>query len=147
LIKKVSTDDLKIINKLEKRIFKSESFSKSLLKKLIDVNSLFLKLIKPNSEKDIIGYVILIKDEPRRLNLINFAIRKKYQNKGYGSILLNKTLYISKQISEINKVILNVKTTNNRAINLYKKFGFRIVDRIEDYYRQNESAYLMELKI
>jgi len=30
---------------------------------------------------------------------------------------------------------------------LYKKFGFEIVERIKDYYKQNESAYLMELKI
>ncbi len=147
MIKKVFIEDLKEIYKIEKSTFKFDSFSKEFLKNLIYSNCLFLKLIEPNNEKIIKGYVILIKDEEYRFNLINFCIRKKDQGKGYGSILLERALEIVKQYTEINNVILNVKITNFKALNLYKKFGFEIVERIEDYYKQNESAYLMELKI
>jgi ribosomal-protein-alanine N-acetyltransferase len=74
-------------------------------------------------------------------------IKKKYQGKGYGSLMLNKTLSIVKQVPKINIVILNVKITNLRAIKLYEKFGFQVKEKIPNYYKRNESAYLMELKI
>ncbi len=143
----MTLSDLNKIYKIEKRIFKSDSFSRKLLQNLINSNSLFLKIVVSKKAEDIIGYVILIKDDDHRFNLINFIIRKKYQNKGYGSLLMQKTLNIVNNHTEINKIILNVKTTNLKAIKLYKKFGFEIIERIEDYYRHNESAYLMELKI
>lgn len=147
MFKKVSLRDLNKVYKLEKRTFKSDSFSRKLLQNLIQSNSLFFKLVTPKCQEKLIGYVILIKDDEHRFNLINFIIKKRSQSKGYGSLLLNKTLSVVKEYSNINKVILNVKTTNFKAINLYKKFGFKIVEEIEDYYRRNESAYLMELKI
>ena len=147
MFKKVSLRDLNKIYKLEKKTFKSDSFSRKLLQNLIQSNSLFFKLVHPKYHDEIIGYVILIKDDEHRFNLINFIIKKSSQGKGYGSLLLNETLSILKEYSNINKVILNVKITNFKAINLYKKFGFKIVEEIKDYYRRNESAYLMELKI
>jgi len=147
MFKKVSIRDLNKIYKLEKKTFKSDSFSRKLLQNLIQSKSLFFKLVNPKYNEKLIGYIILIKDDEHRFNLINFIIKKRSQGKGYGSLLLNKTLSILKEYSNIKKVILNVKTTNFKAINLYKKFGFKIVEEIKDYYRRNESAYLMELKI
>lgn len=147
MIEKVSLRDLNEIYRLEKKTFKSDSFSRNLLQSLIQANSLFFKLVSSKDSKKLIGYVILIKDDEYRFNLINFLIKKKYQNKGYGSLLLKKTLSILKKFPKINKVILNVRITNLRAINLYNKFGFEIIGKIANYYRDNESAYLMELKI
>lgn len=147
MIEKVSLRDLNEIYRLEKKTFKSDSFSRNLLQSLIQANSLFFKLVSSKDSKKLIGYVILIKDDEYRFNLINFLIKKKYQNKGYGSLLLKKTLSIVKKFPKINKVILNVRITNLRAINLYNKFGFEIIGKIANYYRDNESAYLMELKI
>jgi len=147
VIEKVSLRDLNEIYRLEKKTFKSDSFSRNLLQSLIQANSLFFKLVSSKDSKKLIGYVILIKDDEYRFNLINFLIKKKYQNKGYGSLLLKKTLSILKKFPKINKVILNVRITNLRAINLYNKFGFEIIGKIANYYRDNESAYLMELKI
>jgi ribosomal-protein-alanine N-acetyltransferase len=147
VIEKVSLRDLNEIYRLEKKTFKSDSFSRKLLQSLIQANSLFFKLISSKGSKKLIGYVILIKDDEYRFNLINFLIKKKYQSKGYGSLLLKKTLSIVKKFPKINKVILNVRITNLRAINLYYKFGFEIIGKIANYYRDNESAYLMELKI
>ncbi|TFG03867.1 MAG: GNAT family N-acetyltransferase [Promethearchaeota archaeon] len=147
MIEKVSLRDLNEIYRIEKKTFKSDSFSRKLLQSLIQSNSLFFKLVSPKGSKKLIGYVILIKDDEYRFNLINFLIKKKYQSKGYGSLLLKKTLSIVKKIPRINKVILNVRITNLKAINLYNKFGFEIIGKIANYYRDNESAYLMELKI
>lgn len=43
-----------------------------------------------------------------------------------------------------------MQTGNTDAIEFYQKFGFKIIDRLEDYYGPRmdvRSAYLMELAI
>ncbi len=146
-IKKVNFNDLDKIMKMEKEAFKSDSFSKEFMKKLILQSTLFLKLIKKQVKQKILGFIIIIQDDLNRLNIINFLISKKNQNKGYGSYLLTKTLEIVRQINGIKKIVLNVKTKNETAIKLYEEFNFRIVREIENYYRNQENAYLMELDL
>jgi len=146
-IKKVNLDDLDKIMKMEKEAFKSDSFSKEFMKKLILQSTLFLKLIKKQDTQKILGFIIIIQDDLNRLNIINFLINKKNQNKGYGSYLLTKTLEIVRQINGIKKIVLNVKTKNKTAIKLYEEFNFRIVREIENYYRNQGNAYLMELDL
>jgi ribosomal protein S18 acetylase RimI-like enzyme len=146
-IKKVNLDDLDKIMKMEKQTFKSDSFSKEFMKQLILQSTLFLKLIKKHDKQKILGFIIIIQDDLNRLNIINFLINKKNQNKGYGSYLLTKTLEIVRQINGIKKIVLNVKTKNETAIKLYEEFNFRIVREIENYYRNQENAYLMELDL
>ncbi|MFX0017443.1 MAG: GNAT family N-acetyltransferase [Promethearchaeota archaeon] len=146
-IKKVNLDDLDEIMKMEKETFKSDSFSKETMKQLILQNTLFLKLIKKQDKQKILGFIIIIQDDLDRMNIINFLINKKNQNKGYGSYLLTKTLEIVKKVSGIKKIVLNVKTKNRAAIKLYEEFNFRIIRKIENYYRNQENAYLMELNL
>lgn len=146
-IEKVNLDDLDKIMKMEKEAFKSDSFSKENMKKLILQSTLFLKLIKKHDKQKLLGFIIIIQDDLDRLNIINFLINKKYQNKGFGSYLLTKTLEIVRQIKGIKKIVLNVKTKNRAAIKLYEEFNFRITREIENYYRNQENAYLMELDL
>ena len=42
----------------------------------------------------------------------------------------------------INNITLEVRTTNEGAINLYKKYNFKVVSTRKNYYG-NEDAYLM----
>ncbi|MEJ2251736.1 MAG: GNAT family N-acetyltransferase [Candidatus Lokiarchaeota archaeon] len=62
--------------------------------------------------------------------------------------MLEKTIKLFKQnYPQYNKIFLNVQTTNNKAINLYQKFNFRIKEEIPRYYYSGEDSYLMELII
>lgn len=142
---RVNLDDLEAIMKIERTVFESDSFSKQIMVKLILSNSLFLKLVENQITSKIVGYIIAIHDDRHIVNIINLSIKKEYQHKGYGSYLLQLTLELIKKNQDIHKVILNVKTTNKIAIGLYQKFKFQIVQEIENYYSNHESAYLMEL--
>ena len=55
--------------------------------------------------------------------LINFGIVPKYREKGYGLDFLNKVLLKAKEYG-IKDLNLTVNKSNEKAINLYSKFGF-----------------------
>ncbi|MBD3253982.1 MAG: GNAT family N-acetyltransferase [Candidatus Lokiarchaeota archaeon] len=146
-IKEVQRRDISKIIHLERKVFNHDAFSKEIMKKLIKNHLIFLKLEKGRRKKHLVGFVIVIKDRKDRANLINFVISPKYQNCGFGTILLRQTIFRVKEFSEISKIVLNVNTKNEPAINLYKQFNFQIIQKIDQYYHSQESAYLMELAI
>jgi len=147
-IKKVSLKDLRQIVNLEQRVFKKNAFSKDLMRNLLENSALFLKLESGKVKKKIIGFIIVIRDQKDRANIINFLIKPEFQNKGYGSYLLQKTIDEIKKSKDIQKIVLNVQISNSIAIKLYEKFKFKKNPEIlKNYYQSGESAFLMELEI
>ncbi len=146
-IKNVRLKDLIEIHNLEQKVFKENAFSKDLIKKLIQRSTFFFKLERSGIKKFIIGFVIIVEDREDRVNIVNFLINPKYQNKGFGSWLLKYTIDKIKGLKKITKIVLNVKIDNHIAIKLYEKFNFRIVEKFENYYQSKESAFLMVKKL
>jgi len=145
-IKDVSIRDLRSISNLEHQIFKENAFSIKLVEKLIQQNTLFLKLEDGKIMKKLIGFIVVIKDREDQANLINILIHPQFQSKGYGSLLLQEMIERIKRLKEIKKIVLNVQVNNSIAIKLYEKFNFQKNSKIiENYYQSGEDAYLMEL--
>ena len=90
--KEVKLRDLKKITALEEEVFIENAFRADLIGKLIENNLYFLKLEIGKIRKNLLGFIIVIKDRDDRANIINFLIKSKFQNKGYGSYLLQKTI-------------------------------------------------------
>ena len=143
----VELKDLDEIYNLERKSFKKDAFSKDLILNLIMKNTFFFKLADGELSNEIVGFIIIIQDREERVNLINLLIRKRNQNKGCGTYLLNYTIRKVKKMHNIKAIVLNVNSKNKAAIKLYQKFNFRIVQKIENYYRQKIGAYLMVLNI
>ncbi|MFM6395318.1 GNAT family N-acetyltransferase, partial [Planktothrix sp.] len=61
------------------------------------------------------------------------AIDPEYQGKGLGQGLLF-ALLVSAWKRKLERATLEVKVTNQRAINLYQKFGFKQAGRRKGYY-------------
>ncbi|NVM38564.1 MAG: GNAT family N-acetyltransferase [Candidatus Lokiarchaeota archaeon] len=149
-IKDVDSRDLKKIVNLEQKIFKENAFSEDLMERLIEKNFFFLKLEINKLKKHIIGFIIVIKEKDRKdnVNIVNFLIDSKFQNRGYGSYLLQHVIEKIKNLKIIKKIILNVQLSNTIAITLYEKFNFKRNPLIvENYYHSGKDAYLMELNI
>ena len=147
-IEDVKIRDLKKIMILEREIFKENAFSEKLMTKLILRNIFFLKLENNQIGNPLIGFIIVIKDQIDRGNIINFLIHTNFQCKGLGTVLLKNVINKIKQLKEIRKVVLNVQESNLGAINLYKKFNFIMNPKIiKNYYQSGENAFLMELYI
>ena len=75
------------------------------------------------------------------IHILNFVIKKNYQNKGYGKLLLKMFLCLY----ENKNFFLEVFKDNIKAINLYKKFNFKIIGERKNFYK-NKNAYIMALK-
>jgi len=81
--------------------------------------SVFLK----NSNNVTLGYgqIILSKNQ---YTIVNFGILEEYRMKGYGEVLLKYLIYLCK-INSIPEIFIRVEESNTKAINLYKKVGFK----------------------
>lgn len=67
--------------------------------------------------------------EPNATNLYRLFVEPALRNKGFGTTLVTRVLndVFSKKDSP---VILNVKSTNDAAVNLYENVGFDEIDRV-----------------
>jgi len=96
-----------------------------------------------NGNNRIIGYVgfWFIVDEA---HISTLAVHPDFRERGVGELLLRRVL---NQASELKArlITLEVRVSNQTAINLYKKYQFEIVGSRPRYYRDNnEDALLME---
>lgn len=82
----------------------------------------------------------LVTDE---LHIINLAVDKNYRQRSIASALIDKILTFSYN-KGIQSATLEVRLSNNPAINLYKKKGFIPVGCRPGYYsNNNEDALIM----
>ena len=74
------------------------------------------------------------------MDIVNIVVSKEYRNKGIGTKLLNYTV---DNYKDINNIMLEVRESNNTAIDFYKKNNFKIINVRKKYYG-NEDALIMK---
>lgn len=87
----------------------------------------FLGIVALNNRKEVVGFVYLrIKSYGFFVSAIyGIVIRDDFQGKGLGDILTSHILECGKKF-RLNKVTLTVRATSEKAIELFKKYGFEI---------------------
>lgn len=135
MISKANVSDLLSLHNIEKEVFLNDPFSmsKNSLKYHILKNDLF----KIEVDGFVAGYILWL-ERKKYYRLYSLAISSKFQNRGLAKKLLE---YSFENLKDKN-FSLEVKVSNESAINLYKKFDFKINKNLEDYY-ENEDGYLM----
>ena len=75
-----------------------------------------------------------------------FVVNQKYRKKGYGSYLMS---YLIKECEKlnINKLFLEVSSTNLTAKKFYNRFDFSTVGIRRNYYKDGSDALLKEKKL
>ena len=111
--------------------------------KLFDIESIlkeeYSKIFVYEDNNKIIGFLhITILYET--VDIINIVVDKDYRHQGIASNLLDHMM--SFITTETKIITLEVNVNNIFAINLYKKFGFEIINQRKDYYDDGD-AYLM----
>ena len=137
-IRRMMKEDLDTICKLERQIF-PDPWSKNSFEYEVTQNSFGMPLILEQKER-IIGYAIVWKIY-EEFHIANFAIIPEYQGQKLGTQFLENLLSLR---GDCKFAILEVRENNKRAIQLYEKFGFKIILRRYRYYKNGETALVMQ---
>lgn len=139
LIREMLVNDLEEIVKIEKDLYKSpwnlEQFKYELEENEFSYNFVLEK------EGIVIGYYgfwVMFED----VDITKVSIRKEFQGMKLSNLLIKDCFERVRRL-ECNKINLEVRTDNIRAINLYKKYGFEDVYIRKDYYGKGEDALIL----
>lgn len=80
------------------------------------------------------------------LSILNIATKNTYKRKGYARAILEFVLLFCKQ-NGINKLFLEVKTSNLPAIAFYKGLGFTTLRQRNNYYKDGSDCLEMVLEL
>ena len=110
-------------------------------------SNIFLKKEKKgflNPCQNIIGFINFMQTEGELgldFNILNIATREEFKNKGVASALINFVFQLAKQ-RKFKSVWLEVRYSNNVAIDLYRKLGFQQLYIRKNYYSNGEDAII-----
>ena len=140
MIIKLTSNDVDYIEQifnLEKKIFKNSAFNKSYIETLIKGNNSFVYVYL--IEDKICGYLMVL-DSIDVYEILAIATIKEYRNKGVAQGLLDKI--------KTKDIFLEVRESNQVAINFYKKNKFKEISVRKNYYSEpNENAIIMKLEV
>lgn len=141
MIISINSNNLEIIKDLE------EKFPNIFLK--FDIkndfkNNPYTKYLVYLIENKVVGF-INYHDIYDRVEIINFNVLEFFQNKHIGSKLLEKLVSLSLE-NKMKNITLEVRSDNEKAIYLYRKFGFKSVSIRKKYYNDVDGI-LMEKEL
>ena len=140
MIKKLIIDDIDYIEQifnLEKEIFTSSAFNRTYLDTLIKGDNSFIYVYL--LENKVLGYLMVL-DSIDVYEILAIATIEEYRNNGIAQELLDKI--------KIKDIFLEVRESNQVAINFYKKNKFKEISVRKNYYSEpTENAIIMKLEV
>lgn len=115
-----------------------------MIKEVVNNDNPFSKEIQYIEDNNVLGklkYSLIYE----RMEVDNILVKEEYRGRGIGTKLMSYLVSEAIHYKVIN-ITLEVRVSNSRAINLYKKFGFREV-ALRKYYYGDEDAILMEKQV
>ncbi|MEM2839375.1 MAG: ribosomal protein S18-alanine N-acetyltransferase [Thermoplasmata archaeon] len=94
-------------------------------------------------DAEIVGFIMGVISGIKQARILMLAVKDGYRRSGIASALI-RSFKSSCTLKGLDSIILEVRVSNDAAINLYNKFGFRIINTMRAYYRDGEDGYRME---
>ncbi len=128
--------------KLNLRCFKEgENYTKYTFTYLLnEPNCLSYRAVTPIGE--MVGFVFVLADEDGTGHITTIGIAPEHRRRG----LANKLLRHAEEAlgkRDVKTVMLEVRVGNVAAQNLYREFGYAVVQRLAHYYNNGEDGFLM----
>ena len=134
-IRKTIKEDVLSIIDLETK-YLGETLGDMLYQEMNNPVSFFFTALFNNK---VIGYIggWIIEDS---LEIINLVVDVAYQRQGIGTKLINEISNVKK----IKEIFLDVRVTNQKAINFYNKLGFEKINERKNYYKNGDNSYVLK---
>lgn len=140
MIKKLTINDVDYIEQifdLEKEIFVNSAFNKTYLETLTKGENSFIYVYL--IEDKVCGYLMVL-DSIDVYEILAIATIEEYRNKGFAQELLDKI--------KTKDIFLEVRESNEKAINFYKKNDFKQISIRKGYYSDpTEDAIIMKMEV
>jgi ribosomal-protein-alanine N-acetyltransferase len=143
-VRRMTAEDVRTVVGIETDAF-SSPWSAETFESLLDRPGLEL-LVLEHQREGVIGYAVLwcILDQGE---LANVAVTPRLRGQGLGRYLLSSVLELARERG-IETLFLEVRASNERALELYRRFGFADVGRRKAYYEHpREDALIMAAKL
>ena len=139
--------DLDSVMHVEQRA-NSHGWSRRTFHDSLDLNYECWVIVEPYTNGDTIAHAVL-GFGVECAELYNISVDPTHQGRGIGRMLLNHMLERSRT-EPIDRIYLEVRVSNRRAITLYESLGFKQVGYRKGYYRADahsrEDAYVLALR-
>ena len=83
-------------------------------------------------DQRVIGFIFIL-ERAGEAHILNLCVHPDFQQRGYGFQLLTHVLH-GLEHNKVSFVYLEVRRSNESAINLYKKMGFYKIGERKNYY-------------
>src|SRR5450830_1204474 len=113
------------------------------------LNSNYEAWVLRDRDGELLGYFLLmaVVDEA---HLLNVAVSADKQRQGLGRFLLNQAVACARG-QGMESVVLEVRPSNTRALEIYERYGFKHIGRRKGYYpaadQQREDAIVMRFSL
>ena len=106
--------------------------------------SRFLVLTDDETDEFILGYIVYW-IQAEGVSLLNVTVHPDWRGLGNAERLMRAMINETVR-DEIPKIILEVRASNAGAIRLYESLGFKKTHERKNFYKDGETAFVMELK-
>lgn len=110
-----------------------------------DINMIMKYIEKSNlyvlKLEEVIGLIALCEYDEDTIEIKNLAIKKEYQNLGYGKILID---FVEKTFKNKYKYIILGTGDSPLTIPFYTKLGFKRYEIVENYFLENYNHEIIE---
>lgn len=142
MIEPILPQDARELSILEKNFFKCEGWTEKMILDSLSVGN--FKGFKIVKEK-IIAYGA-ITYSPFDAELCFIAVENDFRNNGYAKKILNACVDFCKE-KKLENLYLEVRSSNEKAISLYRKSGFKDIGKRKKYYPDGEDCINMVLPL
>ena len=137
--------DFMAVSRLEKDCFGVDAWSFLDLIPVLTNGNVFRRKLVEADGKRLLGFAAVEFDRADRCGfLLTIGVTGASRRSGLGSLLMGECENACARFFSPGRMKLTVAVENEGAIALYRKFAYRTVGRIEDYYAAGRAAYLME---
>jgi ribosomal-protein-alanine N-acetyltransferase len=141
-IRPLTLDHLPEVLKLNLRCFRNgDNYTKHTFEYLLnEPRTLSYRMVTP--EDKLVAFAFVMVNEQAAAHLTTIGVAPEHRRRRLGSKLLAHVENALRE-REIATLMLEVRVSNTTAIDLYRRAGYLIVQRIGKYYNNGEDCFLM----
>lgn len=139
-LREMQLSDVLEVATIEKEIFEDDAWSEQMLKEELADNPFGHYYVLVEKEKIVgyCGYMVMYENA----EILTIGVLSNYRRSGFGTMMMDLMLNEAKAADTLG-MSLEVRVSNQAALVLYHRYGFKIVATRKNYYQNGEDAYLM----